>query len=288
MVSSFDIANLSGLLRDFYITVGIRISIFDDSFRLVTEYPVEAPEFCSNIRQSEEGRQACKACDEAAFRRAKKLRKPHIYTCHAGITEAITPIQIGEGVLGYAILAHIFPIEHYQAATENACTLAEKYGISKEISRNTIKGITIKSEEQITAAVKILDAVSSYLYIQNLAQWKNEDISSGIEKYIKENLNNKITSEDICKRFNCSRATLYNISMKAFGMGIMQYVNYRRMEKAKLMLSKGITIAETADQCGFSDYNHFCKQFKKFTGLSPGQYKKQGNSTVDCNKRSLL
>lgn len=279
MISSFDIANLSGLLKDFYITVGIRISIFDDDFNLVTEYPVEAPEFCSNIRRSEEGRLACKACDEAAFRRAKKLRKPHIYTCHAGITEAITPIQLGGGVLGYAILAHMLPFERCQTATENACALAEKYGVPKDISRNAIKGITLKNEEQITAAVKILDAVSSYLYIQNLARWKNEEISSGIEKYIKENLSNKLTGEDICKRFGCSRASLYNISMKAFGMGIMQYVNYCRMEKAKLMLSEGTTIADTADRCGFSDYNYFCKQFKKFTGLSASRFKKQNSSS---------
>lgn len=274
MISTFDKAALDTLLQDFYVALGIRISVFDDQFKLVTEYPAEAPDFCRNIRRTDAGRLACKICDEAACKRAKKLRKPHTYICHAGITEAITPIQLGGGVLGYAILAHMLPAERYDEAVTNACALAERYGVAKEQSFAAIGSITKKSEIQIAAAVRILDAISSYMYIQNLAHWKNEDISLGIEKYVKENLGNKITSEDICRRFGCSRAALYRISMTAFGMGIMQYVNYCRIEKAKLMLSEGNSIAETADECGFSDYNYFCKQMKKYTGVSAGRLRK--------------
>ena len=52
MISSFDIVNLKSLLQDFYAVVGIRISIFDDEFRLVTEFPTEPPAFCANIRSN--------------------------------------------------------------------------------------------------------------------------------------------------------------------------------------------------------------------------------------------
>ncbi len=277
MISAFDKTSLNELLKDFYTAIGIRISIFDNEFNLVTEYPVTAPEFCRNIRMTEKGRLACKQCDVAACKRAKKLRKPHIYTCHAGITEAITPIQLGGGVLGYAILAHMLPTEEAAGAVENACALAEKYGVPREKSLAAIDGISKRSTEQIHAAVRLLDAVSSYLYIQNLAKWKNEDVSDGIEKYIHNNIKEKITSADLCKRFNCSRATLYNISVQAFGMGIMQYVNYCRMEKAKRLLAGGASITETAYECGFDDYNYFCKLFKKSVGTSPGKFVKMRN-----------
>ena len=125
MISSFDRENLDKLLQDFYTAVGIRISIFDDEFRLVTEYPKTAPAFCSNIRKTQAGRTACRNCDNEACKRAKRLRKPHIYTCHAGLTEAITPIQLGGGVLGYAILAHMLPAEGREEAVAEACRKAE-------------------------------------------------------------------------------------------------------------------------------------------------------------------
>lgn len=275
MISSFDLQNLNKLLKDFYTAVGIRISIFDDEFRPVTEYPEELTAFCQNIRRSEEGEIACKKCDHDACIRAKKLGKPHIYTCHAGITEAITPIRIGGGVLGYAILAHMLPEENYADAVENACLLAEKYGVTKEESLLAINEIQPKSTRQIESSVKILDAVSSYVYIQNLVRWKNDDIASRIEKYIRKNLSKQLTSEIICQQFNCSRSSLYQLSVKRFGMGIMQYITKVRIERAKELLAEGKSISDTTEECGFSDYNYFCKVFRKHTGVSPSAYRKQ-------------
>lgn len=274
MISSFDTNNLNKLLKDFYTAVGIRISVFDDNFNLVTEYPKNAPAFCSNIRSTQDGRNACKACDNAAFERAKKLRKPHIYTCHAGITEAITPIQIGGGILGYAILAHMLPKENYGKTVDNACALAENLGVPQEVSRQAITEIIPRTEEQINAAVRLLDAVSSYVYIQNLAKWKNEDVSQSLDKYIKDNLGERLNSDVICRQFNCSRTALYKISMQAFGMGIMQYIVYCRIERAKQLLSENKSIAETASLCGFEEYNYFCKVFRKHTGTSPNNFRK--------------
>lgn len=274
MISSFDIKNLDRLLRDFYSVVGIRISIFDDKFNLVTEYPVDAPSFCCNIRSNPNGLNACRACDRDACLRAKKLRKPHIYTCHAGITEAITPIQIGGGVLGYAILAHMLPAENYDDAVEEACALAEKYGVPRDVSFSAVSGISKRTTEEINSAVHILDAISSYVYISNLARWNNDDISSSIDSFIKSNLSEKLDSEMICKRFNFSRSNLYKLSMRAFGMGIMKYIIFCRIEKAKELLLSGDSITEAADKCWYGDYNYFCKAFKRSIGISPTEFKK--------------
>ena len=41
MISSFDIAKLHSLLKDFYQLTKIRITVFDDSFRELTSYPDE-------------------------------------------------------------------------------------------------------------------------------------------------------------------------------------------------------------------------------------------------------
>lgn len=273
MISSFDIQNLNKLLKDFHTAVGIRISIFDNKFNPVTEYPEEAPAFCSLIRSTKEGLEGCHKCDMAACERAGKIRQPHIYTCHAGITEAITPIQLGGGVLGYAILAHMLPTEEYQAAVKNACNLAENYGVSRRESLRAISSITSKTTEEIQAAVSLLDAVSSYVYIKNLAIWKNEDISAEIENYIKANLSEPLSSDSLCRQFNVSRSNLYQISLRTFGMGIMQYIAYCRIEKAKQLLLEEYSILEISEACGYGEYNYFCKVFKKETGMSPTAYR---------------
>lgn len=274
MISFFDIQNLDKLLKDFYTAVGIRISIFDDNFQLVTEYPKNHPHFCSMIRSSEEGVNDCRRCDMEACERAKKMRKPHIYTCHVGVTEAITPIQVGGGVIGYAILAQMIPVENYQQSVENICKFAEKYGIQREDCLRAVSSVTTKTTEQIDAAVSLLDAVASYVYISNLATWKNNDISLEIEEYIKSNLNEKLSSELLCKKFNMSRSNLYKLALKSFGMGIKQYIAYCRIDRAKQLLLQDYPISEIARICGYGEYNYFCKVFRKSTGFSPSEYRK--------------
>ena len=278
MISFFDVQNLDKLLKDFHTAVGIRISIFDDKFQLVTEYPKNHPHFCSMIRSYEDGVLGCHRCDMEACERAKRMRKPHVYTCHVGVTEAITPIQVGGGVIGYAILAQLIPVENYQQSVENICALAKKYGIPREDCLRAVSSVTTKTTEQIHAAVSLLDAVASYVYISNLATWKNNDISYDIEKYIKDNLNEKLSSELLCKKFNMSRSNLYKLASKSFGMGIKQYIAYCRIDRAKQLLLQDYQISEIARICGYGEYNYFCKVFRKATGLSPSEYRKSKNN----------
>ena len=72
MKSVFDMEKLERLLKDFYAAVGIRISVFDDGFNLVTEYPKEPPRYCSYVRTAEAGRDGCKRCDYEACARARE------------------------------------------------------------------------------------------------------------------------------------------------------------------------------------------------------------------------
>lgn len=277
MISSFEKNSMRDLLKDFYAIVGIRISIFDDEGNAVTEYPDEAPDICKLIRRTDEGARACRDCDADAFKRAKKLREPHVYTCHAGITEAITPIQLGGGVIGYAIFAHMMSEENYENAVAEVCRRCEKYGDPEEIG-TAVKKIKKQSKERILACVKMLDAIAAYLQISKLASWKNEDISRQIDSFIDANIKEELSSDVICKHFFISRTKLYQIAMQSFGMGISQYVSYKRIEKAKeLMLDDSLTIAHVAREVGIDDYNYFCKMFRKSIGVPPGKYRNTVN-----------
>lgn len=58
-------------------------------------------------------------------------------------------------------------------------------------------------------------------------------------------------------------------------MPIAKYINYRRVERAKYLIKSGISVTEVADMTGFCDYGYFGKKFKKLTGNTPTQEKKQ-------------
>ena len=53
---------------------------------------------------------------------------------------------------------------------------------------------------------------------------------------------------------------------KQTGITIKEFMNTRKITKAKQMLSEGADIMGLCYECGFNDYSTFYKAFKKLTG----------------------
>ncbi len=50
-----------------------------------------------------------------------------------------------------------------------------------------------------------------------------------------------------------------------------------RIKAAKTHLKSGMSLAETAALCGFSDQSHMTKQFRRWMGITPGDYLRDDN-----------
>lgn len=61
----------------------------------------------------------------------------------------------------------------------------------------------------------------------------------------------------------------------ATGLPPHQYVILRRVERAKQLLQAGtdLSLAEVALRAGFSDQSQFSRHFKRFVGVTPGQFR---------------
>jgi AraC family transcriptional regulator len=60
------------------------------------------------------------------------------------------------------------------------------------------------------------------------------------------------------------------------GVTIEQYIIQLKVEKIKEWLSYGeLNVSESAYKLGYSSVEHLSSQFKKATGMSPTDYKKQ-------------
>ena len=97
-----------------------------------------------------------------------------------------------------------------------------------------------------------------------------------IKKYIDNNYFNKITVTDISKKFNLSDKYIRNLFVKYVGVSTKQYIQNKRMERAKtLLLETDISISTVALSVGYDDALLFSKMFSKHFSLSPQKYRKQ-------------
>lgn len=63
------------------------------------------------------------------------------------------------------------------------------------------------------------------------------------------------------------------------GQHFSSFLTRTRMEKAQELLSDGQphTLAEISESCGYPNKSYFCQVFKKYTGMTPGEFEQQRN-----------
>lgn len=94
--------------------------------------------------------------------------------------------------------------------------------------------------------------------------------------YIKENLQHKLTVEQIADNAGFSKFYFLRLFKRVTGCTVVQYINLLRCEYARELLRTGkYTVKETALLCGFDNLSYFTSVFKKNIGCLPGAFKQR-------------
>ena len=127
-----------------------------------------------------------------------------------------------------------------------------------------------------TAASKMMDEMlTSYCRLVKkhaLAQY-----SAPVRKTlacIDADLTGDLSLSALAEMQNISPGYLSTLFKKEIGQTLTDYVNSRRVEQAASMLRSGTLQVQTVAQyCGIPDVNYFSKLFKRYTGVSPKEFR---------------
>jgi len=64
------------------------------------------------------------------------------------------------------------------------------------------------------------------------------------------------------------------------GVSMLDYIHTKRLEVCKELLRQGMTIKDCTILTGYADTKTLQRVFKRYEGITPGQYKKQYKITV--------
>jgi AraC-like DNA-binding protein len=91
------------------------------------------------------------------------------------------------------------------------------------------------------------------------------------ERLMQANIENLLKLDDIAKLVGVSRAGLERAFHIYSGVSVMRRYRMIRVNSARKMLLKGVSISETAYLTGFSSPQHFATVFKAETGMTPSE-----------------
>lgn len=263
---------LTNILMDFYTLSHIRIVIYDSSFQRIAAYPERSSDFCSLLKQNYESKMLCRKSETESCIICSKKNSLHVYQCHAGLTEAVAPIKMNDIILGYIMFGQILRVN---SDTESILEYASKYIDDQTLLQNSFSKLKVRDDRQIQAIANIMQACTSYLWVNELIKMDSENSVYILTDYINEHLCEDLSVDNLCSLLNISRVKLYEIAHKYYGMSIAKYILKKRIEKAAQLLSDpDCYVRDAAINVGFYDYNYFSKVFKKEMGITPIKYKK--------------
>lgn len=102
------------------------------------------------------------------------------------------------------------------------------------------------------------------------------DLASVMQRFLRDNINKKLTLDDICSRFSYSRSFLCKTFKEQTGETLISCFNRLKVEEAKRLLRE-TTDSVTGISCslGFREVKYFDSLFKKHTGITPNAYREQ-------------
>lgn len=103
----------------------------------------------------------------------------------------------------------------------------------------------------------------------------DDPIVSAARRFLHQHLEENISVDDVAGACKVSRSTLDRAFQAAEGQGPAAILRRMRMDQARqLLLTTDLPLADVAARCGFNYLSHFSRAFKKETGRTPSQYRK--------------
>lgn len=198
----------------------------------------------------------------------------HIYTCHIGLREVVTPIRMQDITIGYLMFGQMIDeTVDVNRLREVLAAKCETHRLDTHRVLQKLDDIEMRRSDEIASVAVLMDMCYRYMLLNDIISVKELSLPQLLKIYIDTNYAQNLTTDTLCATLGISRSLLYKISKETFGCGVSQYITELRIEKAKELLRESeMKVAEIAAAVGIPDYSYFTKVFKKMTGCTPKSY----------------
>lgn len=205
--------------------------------------------------------------------------------------ELITKVKTGakqeaKGILnellGYVLFSEGSSLDTVKARASELATLLSRAVIEGGASTDTV----LKLNNQFLKNFQKVDSMDSLcLRLQETVETFTDSMFSGITstggqtikkaiKYITQHYAENLTLEQVAGEVHLNPSYFSTYFKQTAGISFKEYLNMVRVEESKRLLSStDYSVIDIAVSTGFENQSYFSKVFKKYTGLTPRQFR---------------
>ena len=206
-------------------------------------------------------------------------------SCYDGYTlyfhaDLIRNYQLGKNIDQYGFFTYAVKEALFLSEKEKKVIAGLFESIAVELDNNT----DAFSQEVLVSQIELLLNYSNRFYNRQFLTRKavHHDLISQMDIYLAncfaDHSGGIPTVIEVAQHLHVSSRYLTDMLKSLTGQNAQQHIHDRLIEKAKLILSTTrLSIAEIAYQIGFEHPQSFNKLFKRYTDLSPNEFRKSFN-----------
>jgi two-component system response regulator YesN len=131
-------------------------------------------------------------------------------------------------------------------------------------------------ESHSQALDQLVDRVQRYSNLRMKETITDHPEINKIIEFVNRHYDKELTLKGMAKYVNMGEQYLSGLFKKKTGEQFIQYVQRIRIERACYCLAEtDLRVAEICEQVGFVHLNYFLKQFKKWTGFTPSEFRER-------------
>lgn len=185
-------------------------------------------------------------------------------------------------LLGYVFFAEGNSLDIVKTRSIELCSLLSRAAIEGGATSDSVLKINnqyLKSLQSMRSlddvCFKLQESVDTFTdCIFNYIPNKNSELVKKAIRFISQNFASPLSLDDVAGHVHLNPAYFSTVFKQSTGSSFKEYLNMVRIEESKRLLSNtNYSVIDIAIATGFEDQSYFSKVFKKYTGLTPKQYR---------------
>ncbi len=185
-------------------------------------------------------------------------------------------------LLGYVFFSQGSNLEIIKSRSLELCSLLSRAAIEGGATSDSI----LKVNNQLLTVIPTINNMDDLCYklqeaidaftdcMFEYVPAKNNEIIKKAIQYISKNYATALTLEHVANQVHLNATYFSTLFKQSTGSSFKEYLNMVRIEESKRLLSNtDYSLIDIAVATGFEDQSYFTKVFKKYTGLTPKQYR---------------
>lgn len=270
----FDLDLTKKLLSHLGYLAKTSVQLYDENFDGTYACTEPGNKFCEMVKCQYADR--CNHSDSGAMERIVSTKEDCFhYSCHFGMKEMVVSLRHENVIYGYILIGPMRDTRAEKHVLHQISDYCKQYGYDEKEMRDRYFKTTRFSQQKFEAIRELAFAIFEYALSKNLIMIKTNVFENVIAPYIKNNLDQSLDLQSICKVLHMSEKQIYTATTKATGLPPKKYITAQKMQAARKMIeTTDEPLTAIAAKVGIQDYNYFGKVFKKTFGHAPNYYKK--------------